>query len=87
MALSIVKDILNTNSQPIIVGEDRGALVFDLRVNFNQVQYERLVLSEIKDNLPGYDVISDFKARKLVVRRANTRKKREPVATTGSEAA
>jgi len=78
-AYLIVSEVLRAQSQPIhVAGGDKSSLVFDLKVNLQAQQAERLILKEIRDSLKGYSCAVDWNNRKLVVKRANQTKRRKP---------
>lgn len=65
-AIWLVNEIFRQQSQPLsIVSCDDSGFAVSLRVNLQNIQFERLILKPINDYLTGYTVNADFKARKL----------------------
>lgn len=79
VALHVVSEVLRMNSQPIHVIEgDETGLVFALRVNLNEMQFQRLIKKEIEGNLPGYEMTADWKGRRFVVVKSTQAKNADP---------
>lgn len=81
-AYLITTEILRNQSQPILlVGGDQNGLAFNLRVNLNRQQCERLIVREINDNLPGYECTVEWETKTLsVARNARKTSRKKPAA-------
>lgn len=80
VAYTVVTEVLRQQSQAIIVSDgNKGGLVFDLHVNLNRQQCERLILKTIKTNLLGYAANVDWDKKKLLVTRVNKTSGKKPV--------
>lgn len=86
---TVVSHILDAQSQPIVVVKANAkGLLFDLRVNLPEQAFERLIVKEINDNVPGYHVEADWKNRVMgVMKDAGTARKQKPVGDSGEIAA
>ena len=79
VAYTIVSEVLRMQSQPILLcGGDKTGLVFELRVNLQQQQCERLIEREINAQLPVYECSTDWADKTLKVTRAHKAKRRQP---------
>ena len=69
-AFVVIGEIFRRQSQAVIVdGGSDGSLIFNLRANLTQQQYDRLIKKEILACLPNYNCTIDWPRRKMTVTR------------------
>ena len=70
---------MRLQSQPIhVLDGDKDHLVFGLRLNLNRQQADRLIVSEVKAHLEGYECDVDWPNKRLRITRVNQAKRSKP---------